>query len=92
MFWWHGPEHVDVSILPNTIAKLESFANIAVVLGCPWGDYEQGDIEGNCYEKHVSSLDYPFFENLGYNVECLGEINTPGSNITCVKILDQNLG
>ncbi len=41
VFWWHGPEHVSDVQLPLAVKKLESVCNNLVVMGCPWGIYEQ---------------------------------------------------
>ena len=85
VFWWHGPEHIEESELKETLSRLEQYARVAVVLGCPWGEFNQGAIHGNENEKHVSSLDFIMFEELGYDVECLGRKDVRGSNITAVK-------
>lgn len=91
VFWWHGPEHISEIELPLTVKKLESICNNIVVMGCPWGMYEQSDNPygnyKNPYEVHVSHFDYHIFEKMGYKVECLGTKNVPGSNITSVKRL-----
>jgi len=89
IFWWHGPEHVSEVELPIVVKKLESICNNMVVMGCPWGIYEQNNNPygsyNNPYEVHVSHFDYPIFENMGYTVECLGKKDVPGSNITSIK-------
>jgi hypothetical protein len=85
VFSWHGPEHVEVRELTDTLLNLESFTNKAIVLGCPWGLFHQKAIHNNPFEVHASHNDYHIFENLGYNVECLGKKDVKGSNITAVK-------
>ena len=85
VFWWHGPEHIKKKALKKTLRKLERIASKAVVLGCPWRYFEQPAIGDNPYEEHLSHLDYEDFEELGYEVECLGYIDQRGSNITAVK-------
>lgn len=87
IFWWHGPEHVTEQELKKVLPSLETIANEAVVLGCPWGYFPQDDIYGNMHEKHISHLDYTIFEEFGYAVECLGRKDVHGSNITAVKII-----
>lgn len=84
VFWWHGPEHIEEVEVRETLERLKQYANIALVVGCPWGKYEQGEDEGNPFEVHVSHLNYPLFEELGFEVECLGIENVPGSNLTAV--------
>ena len=86
-FWWHGPEHVKKKDLPLALSRLEAAARKLVVLGCPWGRHRQGKMQGNTHEKHAAHFDYETFEKLGYEVECLGQKNSKGSNITAVKRL-----
>ena len=85
VFWWHGPEHVPEDQLSDTINKIEKWAKKVVIMGCPWGHRRQKAIQGNPYERHVSHLLYPFFEEKGYTVECLGVKNGGTSHITAVK-------
>jgi hypothetical protein len=81
IFWWHGPEHIDNEKLEITLNKLKKFSNKLVICGCPWGIYKQGEIKGNFWETHLSSL-YPInFEKLNFKTKTLGEINKKGSNI-----------
>lgn len=84
VFWWHGPEHIKKKELAETLKSLEKIASKAVVLGCPWGYFKNGEFD-NPYEKHLSHHSHPIFERLGYQVECLGTKNKRGSNLTAVK-------
>lgn len=85
VIWNHGPSNVSKEQIEPVLKKLESFAKKAVVLGCPNGIFEQGEVYGNKYESHLSHLDNNFFNELGYTTECLGSINCIGSHITAVK-------
>ncbi len=87
VFWWHGPEHIREHELRPTLQRLEAMATNAIVLGCPWGRYLQGREYGNPHEVHLSHFDHGVFEMMGYETECLGRRDTPGSNITAVKEL-----
>lgn len=89
VFWWHGPEHVEKSQLETTIKKLEGMANIAVVLGCPWGNVVQADKDSNPHERHISYLDRGDFEKMGHTVEYIEPKDIMGSNITAVKYVRQ---
>jgi len=86
--WWHGPEHVDESQLEKAIRNLESCTQNVVILGCPWGEYEQ-KMDNNPYEEHLSSLQPEFFEKLGYKVEVHGQEGA-GSNIMSIKYMSDN--
>lgn len=87
VFWWHGPEHIHSNELIPTLNKLEIYARKLIVLGCPWGTYVQGAIHNNPWEEHVGAYSWEHFEPLGYEVECLGQKDVPGSNVTAVKRL-----
>lgn len=84
VFFWHGIEHLVDEEISGVLDKLESNSRW-VVLGCPWGVYEQDDLGGNPYEAHLSSIYPEFLEERGYTVECLGSPDVKGSNITAVK-------
>lgn len=84
IFWWHGPEHVEERELDIVLPKLEAQCDI-LVLGCPWGRYEQGAVGGNRFEHHLSHLTRDFFESRGYTVDCVGIEDQRGSHITSVK-------
>lgn len=85
VFWWHGPEHIDKELLPAVLKKIESCANEVVILGCPWGIYEQGIIEDNPFEVHKSHLLPEDFA--GYKYLTMGNQDQHGSNIAAVKYI-----
>ena len=85
--WWHGPEHVPVDDVASAVARLEAVVTRCVLLGCPWGTYEQGVEYGNPFETHASHLSWELFERLGYDVECLGNEHEQGSCIVAAKSL-----
>ncbi len=57
VFWWQGPQHVTKEELPGIITMLSRHSKL-IVLGCPYGRYEQGEVGGNKYEAHLANL-YP---------------------------------
>ena len=87
VFWWHGPEHVVEKELLEVLPELEKICTHLIVLGCPWGNYPQGEVHNNPYEHHVGHYAHDIFEKFDYNVECLGTQHVAGSNITSVKRL-----
>jgi len=87
IFWWHGPEHVEKKDFIKTLKKLENTATKMVVLGMPWGNVPQRLKYENPYEEHVSFYDLEDFENLGYNVDVVGDKNNYFSQLTAVKFL-----
>jgi|GEM_PF-1130257 len=91
VFWWHGPEHIDANCLSETVKKLESIANNIVVMGCPYGRHEHGEIYGNIYEKHLSSYNEGYFEDLGYTVDYFGRRDIVCSNICAAKYIKNNI-
>lgn len=84
VFWWHGPEHVNKSEVAGVLEKLEAIADL-VVLGCPWGIYEQGPEGGNPFERHLSYLYSSDFEALGYETATLGRRDVRGSHLLAWK-------
>jgi len=70
--WWHGPEHVESNEVRPCLEKLEACAD-HVLIGCPWGDYPQGPIDGNPHEEHRNPLNPRYFEKKGYTVVTDGE-------------------
>jgi len=81
VFWWHGLEHIDRKDLPGTLSQLKDLSSRLVVLGCPWGYYEQGEVGGNQWERHLSHLDRDDFEDLGFRTSVVGIRNVRGSNL-----------
>jgi len=75
VFWWHGPEHIERGEIPDTLKRLEAVSN-NIVLGCPWGVYQQGAEYGNPYEEHKATLYPADFEAWGYEVATCGEADS----------------
>jgi hypothetical protein len=86
VFWWHGPEHIPAFDLPHTLRRIESLAELGVVLGSPWGDVPQGEVDGNPFEKHVAAIEKGALEALGYTCEYAGERGVCGSSVVAVKV------
>lgn len=87
VFWWHGPEHIKKEEFIPTMKKIESYGKV-IILGCPWGKFDLGPLKENVHEAHISEYDHSDFESLGYEVECLGEKDVPGSNLAGVKYVN----
>jgi len=83
-FWWHGPEHVERGEVLPTLRKLEQVADL-VVIGCPWGRYEQGAVDGNPYQAHRCALYPAEFRRWGYRVVVSGQRDRRGSSIIAWK-------
>lgn len=66
IIWLHGPEHILWEEFLNIRHDIESKANKLVIYQAPIGLYEQDEMYGNIYEKHVSSLTSNMFSELGY--------------------------
>ncbi len=86
IFYWHGIEHLKQAEIEPTLKKIEKMAKV-VILGVPYGKYEQGPEYGNPFEEHLSTIYPSYLENLGYNVDTLGEPDTKGSNVMAWKFL-----
>ena len=84
ILWWHGPEHIDLCDLPDTLRQLESLTDV-VVLGCPWGIMSQKAIYGNPHEEHRTHLlpcDFP----QTYNTDVIGEVNARSGHLVAWRI------
>ena len=70
-FWWHGPEHVERAEVEPALRKLEQLADL-VVVGCPWGRFEQEAVDGNPHQAHRCNLYPGDFRRWGYRVVTCG--------------------
>jgi hypothetical protein len=87
VFFWHGIEHLNESEIESILKKLERISKV-VVLGLPYGKYEQGPEYGNPFEEHLSAIYPSFLENLGYKTDVLGKPDKKGSNIMAWKFVE----
>lgn len=87
-FWWHGPSHIPEEDLAPTLEKLEALADL-VVLGSPWGRYDQPPVDGNPHQAHASSLYPEMFEAVGYTTVAMGQPDVRGSCITAWKVIGE---
>lgn len=73
VMWFHGPEHIPATDLPDTLTALEAQADL-VVLACPYGLTVQRDEEmrGNPWQKHLCGLLPQDFQRLGYQTDTFG--------------------
>ena len=81
--WWHGPEHIRGYEMVMTLKKLEHVTESLILLGCPYGRYEQDTVNGNVYERHLQTLYPDDFAGLGYEVDFIGEVDS-GQPDTCL--------
>lgn len=70
--WWHGPEHIERNGLEPVIKDLGAISD-HILLGCPWGKYEQGEMYGNPHEEHLTHWQPEDFEALGFAVRAVGK-------------------
>jgi len=78
VIWWHGPEHVTVDEADKALATLDAASTQWTIVGCPFGNYTQGAIYGNEYERHVTATMPEFFSSRGYEVQALGNVDNCG--------------
>ena len=88
-FFWHGPEHLKKNEIKPVLESLEAVSKL-VVLGCPYGIYEQGAEYGNPYEEHFSHLYPKILESIGYMVDTIGEAGKPDANMLAWKYTKPN--
>lgn len=81
VIWWHGPEHVTAAEAADLIRPGGAFSQMAtrlILLGAPWGRYDQGAVGGNEFERHLSTWLPADFEAFGYRTATLGPAPRPG--------------
>jgi hypothetical protein len=84
-FWWHGPEHVAGPDLGPSLDALQYTTSLLVV-GCPWGRYEQGAEYGNPFERHLSAI-YPLdLVALGFTVRTIGAMDDPNGALVAWRM------
>ena len=69
IIWLHGPEHITWDQFLEIKDKIEKKSNYLTLYQAPIGVYPQGELGGNPYEKHVTTLYPAMFLELGYNTE-----------------------
>ena len=84
-FFWHGPEHLSRDEAPGVLRMLESMADRLVVLGMPYGRYEQGAEYGNEYEAHLWHMYPEDARRLGYEVSTVGRPDDDQANMMAWK-------
>ena len=86
-FWWHGPEHVSRGEVDDILARLERQTKSLIVLGMPYGHYEQGSEYGNDHECHTWDIYPKYVEVLGYSTNTIGKPDDTLSNMMAWKYL-----
>lgn len=85
--WWHGPEHILEAELRKTMPLFEEITKKLVILGSPYGKYDQGIIDGNPFEIHQTAVYPEFYESLGngWKTDTLRARDERGSNLLAWK-------
>ena len=84
-FFYHGPEHLKREETGTVLSMLESMANHIIVLGMPYGYYEQGSEYGNMDEAHLWSIYPKDMHELGYKVNTIGKADDSLANMIAWK-------
>jgi len=85
VMWWHGPEHVGLGELSETLRRIEAAARKFVILASPWGRYVQGITDGNPLEVHRSAIYPETLRSFGYETDAIGVKDRKGSNLLAWK-------
>lgn len=79
IFWDHGPEHVSQEDLKVATEQLYAHAGRALVYCCPWGDWPQGEEDGNPHEVHRNTITDEKLREVGFNTDlCVIHFGQPG--------------
>ena len=85
IFFYHGPEHLAKPEVKPVLKSLEKMTEKILILGTPFGHYEQGAVYGNTHETHLWDT-YPMdFEEIGFRTNTLGIRDHPHSNMIIWK-------
>lgn len=88
MIWFHGPEHVMCNEVADILGRLEIITKNLIILGCPFGFYEQASDGVNIHgAAHLCHLYPEDFQRFGYNISVLGEKDVPLSNLLAWRFL-----
>lgn len=72
IIWWMGPEHAQKQAALNGLKRLEQYCDL-LAISVPNGMCVQGPIDGNQYERHVSTWTKNELMNLGFAVLSVGK-------------------
>lgn len=78
IFWDHGPEHVSKEAFQAVTPLLTQYAGKMLLYCCPWGDWPQGEEDGNKFEVHQWSPTVQDFLDVGLTVVSTGESGQAG--------------
>ena len=81
VLWHHGPEHIAKEQLPGVLLKMERYTRHLVILGAPYGLYEQGAEYGNHWETHLSTWYPEDFQSYGLETDAIGDPDVKNGNI-----------
>lgn len=85
--FWHGPEHIYKSEIPQILGTLRMMASKYVILGCPWGKFPQKAVGFNPFEEHKSHLFPADFQKWGYKTRTIKKPDKRGGHILAWKEL-----
>ena len=71
IFWDHGPEHVTAEDLRLATEQLSRCCRVLLYC-CPWGDWPQGEEDGNAHEVHRNAVTPEQLLDLGFRVRKIG--------------------
>jgi len=78
VMFWHGPEHVPKEDLKKVLDSMVVASKEIAVIGCPLGEYVQGDYQGNPYEEHLIYCQPDDFISLGWKTIHIAKDNING--------------
>ncbi len=84
-FFYHGLEHLPKEDVADVLNTLESITDHIIVLGMPYGHYEQDSEYGNVYERHLWDIYPDDMHRLGYRTYTIGDVDDTSSNMIAWK-------
>ena len=68
ILFWHGIEHLEKNEFSILQSKLDLLSGTILIMGCPYGEFKQGEVDGNPYEEHKTHWQPEELESFGYDI------------------------
>lgn len=91
VLWSHGPNMIERKKIEPTLKKLLKITEKLIVLMTPWGKFYECRLHDPAVAVHDKSLTNDIYGNeflsLGFRINCIGEVDTNGSNLLAWKYI-----
>lgn len=78
IFFDHGPEHLDPQDFVLATQELKEHAGKLLLYSAPWGEWPQGEEDGNCHEVHRTVLTPELLTSVGMTSATVNQLGMGG--------------